>query len=323
VVLIARDVTARRQLERRVAEQAAELEAIFEAMADGVAVYDPQGRFVRANSALRQLFGFDADPEYTARPLDDRAQRLLLFYEQGQLLSLEQWPQWRVLRGEILAGASAVEGSVRTVDGRELWVSTTGAPVYGPDGQVTGTVLITRDVTARRALERRVREQAAQLETVFAAMTDGVFVLDVDGHVTRMNPAARELLPAVPGGDGRTDISDTTEHTADALAEWIDLRDAGGRPLPDGQRPTQRVLRGEVLAGDNAVTLTMRALDGAERTISVTGGAAARWGDRADRRCCRRHSRCDRVAASSDRAGQTGAPVPHTGRALPRRHRPL
>jgi hypothetical protein len=54
----------------------------------------------------------------------------------------------------------APSARVRTVDGRELWISITGARVCRPDGQVTGTVLITREVTARRALERTVAEQA-------------------------------------------------------------------------------------------------------------------------------------------------------------------
>jgi signal transduction histidine kinase len=161
-VAVAREVTAQRQLERQVREQAAELEAIFESQADAVAVYDLQGRFVRANSALRDLLGLDADPDYTARPLDERTQRLQLYDEQGHLLPPEQWPHWRVLRGEVLAGGSAMEGRMRTVDGRELWVSTTGAPMRAPDGQATGTVLITRDVTARRALERQAAKQAAE-----------------------------------------------------------------------------------------------------------------------------------------------------------------
>ena len=162
VLGIATDVSALKRAEALLAEQASELESIFEAQADGVGVYDLQGRFVRANTALRELLGLDADPEYMARRLDERAQRLLLFDEQGQLLSSEQWPHWRVLRGEILAGANAMEGRVRTVDGRELWISTTGAPVYGPDGQVSGTVLITRDVTARRTLERQAAAQVAE-----------------------------------------------------------------------------------------------------------------------------------------------------------------
>jgi signal transduction histidine kinase len=161
-VSVARDVTAQRQLERQVREQAAQLEATFAAMTDAVAVFDLQGRYVHANSALRQLLGFDADAEYAALPPDGRAQRLQFFDEQGQLIPLEQWPQWRVLRGEILAGASAVEGRLQTLDGRERWISTTGALIRASDEQASGVVLITRDVTARRTLERQAAEQAAE-----------------------------------------------------------------------------------------------------------------------------------------------------------------
>jgi signal transduction histidine kinase len=69
-----------------------------------------------------------------------------------------------VLRGELLAGNRAVEAGMRTVEGHEVWISTTGAPMRAPDGHSSGVVLVTRDVTARRALERQVAEQAAAAE---------------------------------------------------------------------------------------------------------------------------------------------------------------
>jgi PAS domain S-box-containing protein len=162
VLGITTDVTELRRTEARLAEQACQLEAIFEAQADGVGVYDPQGNFVRANTALRRLFGFAADGEYTARPLGERAERLQHFDERGRLLPAEQWPLWGVLRGEIVAGTSAMDIRVQTLDGRELWASITGAPIRTPDGQVTGAVLVTRDVTARRELERRLQAHAAR-----------------------------------------------------------------------------------------------------------------------------------------------------------------
>jgi signal transduction histidine kinase len=165
VLAITTDVTELRQTEARLAEQASQLEAIFEAMADGVAVYDLQGRFVRANTALHEIYGFVSDSEYTARPLAERAARLRLFDEQGQLLTAGQWPHWRVIRGEIFAGASAVDFRIRTLDGRELWTSISGAPLRAPDGQITGSVLITRDVTARRELERRLQTHIAKAAT--------------------------------------------------------------------------------------------------------------------------------------------------------------
>ncbi|HEV2461393.1 MAG TPA: PAS domain S-box protein, partial [Ktedonobacterales bacterium] len=269
VLGIATDVSALKQAEALLAEQASELDAIFEAQADGVAVYDLQGRFVRANRALRQLLGFEADAEYTARPLEERAQRLLLFDEQGQQVLPEQWPHWRVLRGEILAGASAMEARVRTVDGRELWISTTGAPVRAPDGQVTGTVLITRDVTARRTLERQVAEQAAELEAVFEAMTDGIAVLDAQGHVIRVNPAAQALFTLAIGEDLALEA---IEPTAAERARALDLRDSAGQPIPRDQLFTTRLLRGEVLAGATALTVQLGTHPDRIRCVNLTGG---------------------------------------------------
>jgi two-component system nitrate/nitrite sensor histidine kinase NarX len=54
---------------------------------------------------------------------------------------------------------------VQTLDGREIWASVTGAPMRAPDGQVTGGVVVTRDVTARRELERRLQAHIAQAAT--------------------------------------------------------------------------------------------------------------------------------------------------------------
>jgi PAS domain S-box-containing protein len=163
-VAVAREVTAQRQLERQVREQAAQLEAIFEAIADGIGVFDLQGRFLRANRALHELEGLEADGAYITLSLAQRAQRLSFFDEQRHRLAADQWPHWRALQGETFAGASAVEVLLQTLDERTVWVSITGAPVRTADRQITGGVLILRDVTARRALERQVAEQAAATE---------------------------------------------------------------------------------------------------------------------------------------------------------------
>ncbi|HEY7975443.1 MAG TPA: PAS domain S-box protein, partial [Ktedonobacterales bacterium] len=259
-----RDVTARRQLERQVAEQANQLEAIFEAQADGVVVFDTQGRILRSNRALIQLLGLDADADYIRLPLEERVQQIQLFDERGQRLPFAQAPHWRVLRGETLAGASAMDYRIHTVDGRELSVSTTGAPIRSASGDLTGIVLITRDVTVRRQLERQVQEQAIQLETIFDTMTDGVFVLDAEGQVTRINPAGQAFFGRT-SGDGITS-------TATERAGWLNLRDGDGKLLQFAQLPTVRLLRGDVLTGENAMTLLLSAGARQECTVSLTGG---------------------------------------------------
>jgi PAS domain S-box-containing protein len=269
-VVVAREVTRNRELERQVAEQASQIEAIFEAMSDGMAVFDVQGNFVRANRALQQLQGFEAEGNITTLPVSERAQRMLLYDVQGQPVQAKEWPHWRVLRGEPLSGASSQDLRVRTLDGREIWISTTGAPIRGADGQVKGVVLITRDVTGRRALEQQVQEQASQLEAIFEAMSDGVFVLDAQGQVTRINPAAQALFQLATGADRAPEAID---RSPTERAHALDLGDGTGQSLPIDELPTARLLRGEILAGATAQTLQFGVHTDHPRSISLTGGS--------------------------------------------------
>jgi PAS domain S-box-containing protein len=263
-VTVGRDVTTHRELERQVREQAAELEAIFGAMADGVAVFDLHGRCVRGNAALRTLLGLGATGEDAAQPPQGEARRLQMVDERGAPLPEERWPLWRVLRGETLAGEGAVETEARAANGRELTISTTGAPIRALDGQIIGSVLITREVTARRELERQAREQAAALEAIFNAMTDGVGVFDVHGGFVRANTALHQLLG----------LAADSEYTARPLverAEQLRLFDEQGHPLAAEDWPHWKVMRGEVFAGAGALELRVRTLDGREVWTSITG----------------------------------------------------
>ena len=127
VVSIMHDVTARRQAEHKAAARAQEVEAIFEAMTDGVAVYDVHGSLLHANTALRTLLAFDCDPAFSARPFPERFPVLAMRDSTGRPLAPDESVQARVLRGEVLTGANAVDVLVRGLDGRELELSVSGA----------------------------------------------------------------------------------------------------------------------------------------------------------------------------------------------------
>src|SRR5258707_7313355 len=100
-------------------------------------------------------------------------------------------------------------------------------------------------------------------------MTDVVFVLDAQGHLTHVNPAAQALFKLATGEDRDPEqIDPTAAEGALALA----LRDSTGQPLPVELLPTTRLLRGEVLAGATALTLHMGTHRDRTRTISLTGG---------------------------------------------------
>ncbi|HEU5369143.1 MAG TPA: PAS domain-containing protein [Ktedonobacterales bacterium] len=66
---------ALRQAQQDAEARARELEAIFEALTDGLLVYDAQGLILHSNTAARGLFGFEAQPEFASLPWQERASR--------------------------------------------------------------------------------------------------------------------------------------------------------------------------------------------------------------------------------------------------------
>src|SRR6266702_3388946 len=145
--------------------RAKQLEAIFEAIVDGVIVYDSEGRIQQMNSTAREILAVNSQPDYSTSVLDDRfsllRERLFPFKvldDQGIPLSQEQWPVIRILNGEMLKGSNAVDIRSSALDGREIELSITGSPVFGKGGDIVGAVTIMRDVTERRRLERSTHE---------------------------------------------------------------------------------------------------------------------------------------------------------------------
>jgi PAS domain S-box-containing protein len=285
VVAVGRDVTEHRWLERQVAEQAAQLEAIFDSIADGVLVVDRDGHPLRANRAWQDTFrrfcelsGLSREPAFADLPLAaqvdrwiqwQRVNRYLPQDARGQALPHDAAPTYRALRGETVTGADAVDERFEAPDGRVYEASVSSAPVRDASGTIVGAVTVARDVTERRALERRVREQAGQLETIFAAMTDGLFVLDARGHVTRNNPAAQALLLLTAGEDR---AAEAVNLTAAERRSALGVRDSAGHPLPAELLPAARLLRGEVLSGATALTVQVGTHPDRTRSISFTGG---------------------------------------------------
>jgi PAS domain-containing protein len=155
--------SARRQAhsaEQEEQERANELEATFEAMADGVIVYDHKGHILRTNAVARSLFALDTKPKlkFSLRLRRERKPVLEMLDEHAQPLSEEQSPLSRILNGEVLTSANAMDVILQVEDGNEVQLNVTGAPVYNFGGRPIGAICVYRDVTERRRLERRTQE---------------------------------------------------------------------------------------------------------------------------------------------------------------------
>ena len=166
-----RQVLAREQVAwSQATARAAELEAVFEAMADSVVVYDLSGNLLHTNAAFRALMHFEREPDFAGSPVGERMARTRMRNGHGELLPREQWPMMRLLHGEVLTGPHDMDITIQSLDGRDVQLNVTGAPVHDEEGRILGAVAIYRDVTERRHLERRTGESLHALLTMAEAL---------------------------------------------------------------------------------------------------------------------------------------------------------
>jgi signal transduction histidine kinase len=165
--------------ETQASDRAEQLYTVLETIADGVAVYDMEGRPLGTNRAYRELFALERGPEqFESLPSFERAVLLHLRDTSGAPLALDRNPASRALRGEVVT-APGEDLCARAFDGRELELNVSAAPMRGPDGRIVGAVTVVRDVTERNRLDRErqiaqaneqaAREASQRMETFVAA----------------------------------------------------------------------------------------------------------------------------------------------------------
>ncbi len=147
-----------------------QLETIFSAMTDGVFVYDVSGNILQVNTAGRELLALDTFPAYTMLPPQERLRLLDTRDAQGKVLVEEMQPMMRILRGELLKGATAADATIRALDERVVQINVTGAPLRDLSGEIVGGVMVIRDVTDRRRLEKRTQTSLTGLLTMAQAL---------------------------------------------------------------------------------------------------------------------------------------------------------
>jgi PAS domain S-box-containing protein len=289
------------------------LRALLDALPAAVGMMDAQARVLETNPASKALWGEDAPSPGEIAQLQKWQGR---WPDTGKLLAPEEWAITRAFtRGETTIQQ---EVEVETSSGQRKVILDSAAPIRDEQGTIIGGAGIHQDITERKRLEEALRESerraaayASELEAIFEAMTDALLVYDVEGCILHHNPAARQLL----GFDAQPDFVSLPLH-ARAL-RYVPL-DAHGQPLPSEQLPVYRLLRGEVLTSLQAADVRVQALDGYERSVSITGrplrdaeevitGAVAIMRDVTEQRRLEQHTRdtLDALLAMAETLVQT------------------
>lgn len=216
-VMAVRDVTERRTLERQAQERAERLQAIFSSVADGLFVYDAEGRITECNPAAASLLEAIAPEEWRNLSVYDRGRRIAggIRDAAGQRLPEEQWPETRITHGESLSGQSSVDIRVRRLNGQDAILNVSGAPLRDEQGVIVGSVCLYRDVTERWELHEVLRQRTSDLEaanvrlrTLVEVLPVGVAIVDEAGKPLLINEGIREIWgPNLPMSANRAEYA--------------------------------------------------------------------------------------------------------------------
>lgn len=170
--VILRDIAERERAQDALRKSEAHLQTIVENLDEGVAVSNLDGQVLHYNRAALALHGFTSIEECRLSAAEF-AEIFELRRLDGVVLTLEQRPLTRILRGETLRD---LELHVRHIwNGWQRVFSYGGTLVHDPMGQPLMAVVTIRDITENKRgaeeirhlnaeLERRVEERTAQLE---------------------------------------------------------------------------------------------------------------------------------------------------------------
>jgi PAS domain S-box-containing protein len=209
VLAILRDVTERKraeeevrrlneQLEERVAQRTAELEAALAELRDSEERYrllvegaqdyaifmlDPQGHVATWNEGAERLFGYQGE-EIIGKP--------------GSLLFVPE---------DIRSGAPEREREKATEEGRavddrwhvrkdgsQFWASGFVRPVRDEAGILRGFAKVARDITVHKKIEDKLRESEERFRATFEQAAVGVAHVSTDGRLLRVNDKLCEIF---------------------------------------------------------------------------------------------------------------------------------
>ncbi len=172
-------------------EQREWLQITLRSVGDGVVATDEHGRIGFVNAAAEQLTGWTAQ-EAAGRPFGE-----VLVTGDEETGNPVPNPIGAALRQNKVAGLSQY-ALLHSRDGKLVPVSQTAAPIRDNHGRLHGAILVIRDVTERRASERRLRDSEQRYRTVTETASDAIITIDADSTILFANGAVSRIFGYTP-----------------------------------------------------------------------------------------------------------------------------
>ena len=173
-----------------VSEQKELLHTTLASIGDGVITTDTEGRVVNLNPVAVQLTGW-TNEEARGKLLT----KVFQIINETTRRTVEN-PAMRALAEGIIVGL-ANHTILISKDGQERFIDDSAAPIRQEGGSIVGCVLVFRDISERRELEKQAQErlfQARLLASIVETSSDAIISQGLDGTIQSWNNGAQALF---------------------------------------------------------------------------------------------------------------------------------
>jgi len=148
---ISRDVSERKQMELALKQSEEKYRKLVENSKDSIVVIDLNGNVQFANKVTEELTGFTSEDGIRMNV--------------RKITPLKYWPKSLAMLLKARKGEQIpyFESMIRRKDGKLIPVESGGQAIF-KDGKVVGIQIITRDITERKKLEKRLKEYSEHVE---------------------------------------------------------------------------------------------------------------------------------------------------------------
>ncbi len=194
---IVRDITERKRAEEEISKTNQRLTALMKALPVGVSFSnDANCRHVSGNSAVLAQFAVGPIDNLSASaPHSDAPGRRIRYFVHGREITEADLPLQRAVAEQ--REIPPMELEVHLPDGRRWFTEASGAPIRDAQGNVTGGVAVTVDITARKQAEERLKhslqEKEVMLKEIHHRVKNNLQVISslVDLQAATLDPALR------------------------------------------------------------------------------------------------------------------------------------
>ena len=204
-----KDALAKRvqKRESQLNEQQEQLTVTFKYIDDGVVTTNPRGKITYMNPAAEKLTGWTTeeavDKKFIDEILDVNDDLDLDFFSDDEVSSLDGREQER----------KAGKSTIKRRDGEEIYIEESIAEMTGEDDEITGYVVVVRDISKRLRMENKLSQQATQ-DALTKLANRLEFKRQLDDLLFGLNEKSGTHLLCFMDLDRFKLVNDTAGHTA-------------------------------------------------------------------------------------------------------------